>query len=450
MPHKHNDINHGVDPEQIRRYLAGELDDKAMHLLEKQALDDPFLAEALEGFAEYAPDQQLNLSDLDARLEQRVAGKKERKLPVYYRWAVAAAILLLAGIGVMKMWPLPETKEVANVVVKRDSIAPAAITDESGKAVDKTPALAAPDLAKSDIRKPLSEPVVTIPREERQVLKEEVARGSYSQGALSDKAPEIYKKESEMVSKDTVYEPAYAAASAPAPAASKARKIQSADLGSVAMSQPEPSRLRELKGKVIDKNNNPLQGASIRVANTNKGTVTDAEGNFALQVDKSANVKLNVDFVGYEHKNLDVANTENNLNITVPEINTSLDEVVVVAYGIQKKKSMRSYSTTTIKSEELKAAVRPPVPEQGIESYQKYLVQYIHYPSSAGNISGIVKVAFTVKANGKLRAFKVVGKLQPDCDKEAIRLIKDGPAWRPASNRKSARVEVEVEFNPEK
>ncbi len=37
----------------IRRYLAGELDDKTMHALERQALEDPFLADALEGYGQY-------------------------------------------------------------------------------------------------------------------------------------------------------------------------------------------------------------------------------------------------------------------------------------------------------------------------------------------------------------------------------------------------------------
>ena len=88
------------------------------------------------------------------------------------------------------------------------------------------------------------------------------------------------------------------------------------------------------------------------------------------------------------------------------------------------------------------------MPAEGFERYQEYLVKHVKYPVSAGDIKGVVRVEFTVKADGTLSKFKVISKLQPDCDAEAIRVIKEGPAWTPASNGKSERVEVEVPFIP--
>ena len=64
MPDKHSNNKPEVSQELIRQYLAGELDDKAMHALERQALDDPFLAEALEGYAGHEPDQSAQLGEL--------------------------------------------------------------------------------------------------------------------------------------------------------------------------------------------------------------------------------------------------------------------------------------------------------------------------------------------------------------------------------------------------
>ena len=64
---------------QIRKYLNGELNARAMHELEHRALDDPFLADALEGFEHASSDQEANLAELTDRLHQRTE-KKSRKI----------------------------------------------------------------------------------------------------------------------------------------------------------------------------------------------------------------------------------------------------------------------------------------------------------------------------------------------------------------------------------
>lgn len=100
MPDKHSNNKPEISEELIRQYLAGELDDKAMHALERQALDDPFLAEALEGYAAHEPDQSAQLAELQQRLEQRVEQPEKGKLRLlYYRWASAAAILVILGLS---------------------------------------------------------------------------------------------------------------------------------------------------------------------------------------------------------------------------------------------------------------------------------------------------------------------------------------------------------------
>lgn len=451
MPQKHNDIKHWVDPEQIRRYLAGELDDKAMHLLEKRALEDPFLAEALEGFAEHTPDQNVHLADLESRLEQRVAEKKVRKLPVYFRWAAAAVILLLAGIGVTKMWELPEKKGVAKVAVPHDSVAPAAIINEKGEVVDRKP-----DFAVSDIQKPLPAPVVSVPHaKEEATLQRDDSPAANSGVSLDEVAPSLAKaKQEEMVEKDTVTEnDALAAVSMPAPEKDKKVSLSPTMIrgrvAGVAVGNAAPAKKRILKGKITDKNNSPLPAVSVLVNNTNNGTLTDKEGNFAIQVDSTSDVQLNVNYIGYESKRLQVDNKQNNLNIAIDENNKALNEVVVTGYGTTKRnKRVAKPDTVDWMMKQEKVAYQAPVPGEGFESYQKYLVEHVRYPVSAGGIKGTVKVAFTVKSDGRLKDFKVINKLQSDCDKEAIRVIKEGPAWIPASDGRSGRVHVDVPFAP--
>jgi lysophospholipase L1-like esterase len=122
MPDNHAH-NKPVSPELIRQYLAGELDDKAMHALEKQALDDPFLAAALEGYAGHEPDQSAHLADLQNRLEQRVNREKGKVRLLYYRWASAAAILLVLGLSFLWINHLELTrqKDIAKVTTPENT-----------------------------------------------------------------------------------------------------------------------------------------------------------------------------------------------------------------------------------------------------------------------------------------------------------------------------------------
>lgn len=88
------------------------------------------------------------------------------------------------------------------------------------------------------------------------------------------------------------------------------------------------------KGKIVDKAGEGLPGTTVRVINKTQGAVTDLDGNFSLEVAKGD--KLEVSFIGYVTKVITVGN-ENNLVIVLEEDSKTLDEVVVVGYGTQKK-----------------------------------------------------------------------------------------------------------------
>lgn len=72
----------------------------------------------------------------------------------------------------------------------------------------------------------------------------------------------------------------------------------------------------------------------------------------------------------------------------------------------------------------------------GDEALQKYIQSSIVYPAAAqeNGIEGVVPVAFTVNADGSIGAIKIVRMVDPDLEKEAIRIVKNMPAWIPADN----------------
>lgn len=90
---------------------------------------------------------------------------------------------------------------------------------------------------------------------------------------------------------------------------------------------------QELKGQVIDEFG-PITGASIVIKGTTRGTVTDINGNFTLEV-KNGEI-LQISFLGYITEEL-TYNGQATLTITLKEDILNLDEIVVVGYGTQQK-----------------------------------------------------------------------------------------------------------------
>jgi membrane associated rhomboid family serine protease/antitoxin component YwqK of YwqJK toxin-antitoxin module len=73
-----------------------------------------------------------------------------------------------------------------------------------------------------------------------------------------------------------------------------------------------------------------------------------------------------------------------------------------------------------------------PYPSMPSAQYAQYVKDHLRREVSSRRISGVVKVGFTVDVDGTLRDFIIMESLNNACDTEAIRVLKDGPKWRPA------------------
>lgn len=91
---------------------------------------------------------------------------------------------------------------------------------------------------------------------------------------------------------------------------------------------------KSVRGTVVDAKGEPIIGANVVVSGTTKGTITDYDGHFTLEVEPGA--VLEVSYIGYVTKNVPVKN-QTDIRIVVQEDSQNLDEVVVVGYGSQKK-----------------------------------------------------------------------------------------------------------------
>lgn len=104
------------------------------------------------------------------------------------------------------------------------------------------------------------------------------------------------------------------------------------------------------KGVVVDKNNEPIIGATVKIVGSSKGTITDLNGKFTLS-GVPANGVLQVSYVGFEAQKIEVKGSTE-FRISLKENNQQLDEIVVVGYGVQKKTDVTG-ALTRVTGEEL-------------------------------------------------------------------------------------------------
>lgn len=96
---------------------------------------------------------------------------------------------------------------------------------------------------------------------------------------------------------------------------------------------------KKLDGLVTDDKGDPIIGASVKVSGTSVGTITDINGKFNVNVTESD--KLAITYIGYLSQQVTI-NEQNNITVILKENNKLLDEVIVVAYGVQKKSDLTS------------------------------------------------------------------------------------------------------------
>ena len=104
-----------------------------------------------------------------------------------------------------------------------------------------------------------------------------------------------------------------------------------------------------IKGTVNDENGEPVIGATVKVKETQKGTITDFDGNYSIEA--ASNATLVFSYVGYVTQEVKVGG-KSTLNITMKEDNTTLNDVVVIGYGTMKKKLVTG-ATVQVKGERL-------------------------------------------------------------------------------------------------
>ena len=458
--------NKKADISQIRKYLNGELNANAMHKLEREALDDPFLMDALEGYTDAGKDQHANLNDLSGRLQQRTTEKKGRVIP-WKVWSIAASVIIVLTIGGLwlKKAPAPE-KQIANIALPAPD---KAVAESKADDTLKTPAaplaqqqLVAQNTKPAPVLKPVEKS--TAKPADKAIYQQEISAndnkvaanqsngnaGYESAPAAAPVKPQEEKKDntqqlSEMVvmnytqqSKQDSIAKAEVQNKARYSVSAVDKKLQGKVEGVTTVTSRDAKTLfgagniggTSISGIIIGKDDGqPIIGAAIRIKGTNKSTVTDVNGKFAISPRSGNKETLDIVSIGYNHT-LVSAQAGDSLRVELKPGANSLSEVVVTGYGSKKEGDDEP-------------AAESAHPKDGWGSLKKYLQANAYL---ADGTSGTVTLLFTVDIDGTLTDFKIKKSLNTTADQKAIDLIKNGPSWDGNSTNKPEQVTVKVKF----
>ena len=389
----------------LLHYIQGRRKGIDAHRIEREAMQDDFLSEALEGFESVAGDHAAVIQQMERQIARR-SQPKDRS--IIFWLSAAAGIALIIGFGwYFLLFESPTTP----------------VLSEALSSVQHTDKVKQPDTMDMTEQTVIQESIKaeqsgkTLQRESLPPI-----QSSYDMEILEDVLEE---SENEMVAED-------AAPVTPSPPVTEeiSKELQQSPVMAEASQRKvaTPSKAtRRIQGRVIDETGEPMQGVNIVVKNRATGVLTDTEGEFALDINDDTIIQAS--FLGYETQEIKPDSSQ--LLIAMHEDYYQLDEVVVVGYGTRTKRDVTASVNTPEESERLTY----PEPVFGNRAYRKYLRENLIIPVDGEciGVKGRVQVRFSVNKEGKPYNLRIMRKLCDAADREAMRLITEGCDWTPGN-----------------
>jgi TonB family protein len=444
----------------IEQYLAGKLSPRKMHDMEKAALDDPFLAEAMEGY-EGMKDREWNNQLVALREEIADKGSVAKVIPLHKtknnRWKAAAAVIIL-GAGTTLTFILNKDKG----------------EEESKPQIAQTITTAQDSIIQVETATPPSvtaslNPTASATKEEKKAIPGSVIESKITKQAdnyisepgapqLNTVAPNAAAGASD---NDKVIVAAPPVNSNPSPAADNtdlakeftleknkafAKQSNDAEVLSRQKNQGLASYKKEavlnnfFTAQVVAADNTPLPFTNISIKKENFGTYADAKGMVRL-VSTDSILNVEVKSVGYLPKTFVLRNNQAQTKIVLQEEEVALKDKTVIGNANmtsnQKSRRARLLTDSAVNVE----------PADGWDNYNTYVANNLDIPEEMLNkgFHGEVELSFDVKSNGTISNIRVNKSLGAEYDEAAKRLILEGPQWKVKKGRKTT-ASVKVQF----
>lgn len=401
-------------------YIRGLRKGKEAHRLEKESMQDPFLADAMDGYNQVEGNHEQRIEKLRMQVSAHSAKKKNTYA---ITWSIAACLVI--GFGISSYFLFLKKSMTDEVFIAEESVStklaePAAPLTPAIPATPTVPATPQKEIALATTKvKTDSTPVSEITA--RQANKKDMiakiqATSQPQQGVLVATVPVMEEVSEETAALQEVV------ATMDTFESESDKKMK---LAKVATILPQNNMI---KGRVTNEKGEPLIGASVTYKGTNIGTITNMNGEFSL-VKKDDKKRLTAQFIGYDPVEIRV-DTSRTMLIAMNENKQALNEVVVVGYGAKKNKKSVTAGTVVKGNEQANKDITPQ-PVIGKRKFQKYLKENLVRPTDekCAQVKGKVVLTFLVNKEGRPFSIKVKESLCESSDKEAIRLIQEGPDW---------------------
>jgi hypothetical protein len=451
--------------QDIEQYLTGQLTPQQMHAMEKAALDDEFLAEAMEGYNSMQPADWKKELDIAKDTFNNNDTVKVVALPKRNNnwWKAAAAILLLGG-GAVTSYLLVNKNDIPEIAqnVKKETVVPI----DSAAAIINTEIAATTDEVKTDIKQAPKTKIIVTNKNTATTLAtaEPVALfdSSFVYTPAKPKAVDAAiqpapiaeaEKSREFINATNALPPSTVNNAAEGLASNRNAANQVEQYNKVVTdSRKESSRDKDrqqqqnfnqnFRAQVVGPDNTPLPFSNITVKEENFGTYADIKGNFSL-VSTDSLIAVEVKSVGYQPRQFILRSNVQQNTIVLAEEDMAYKKRTVVGNANTMAKTKAVSRRATL----LKDSVVNVEPADGWDNYNTYVDNNIEIPDDIlkKNIHGQVELSFDVKANGTIANIKVDKSLCDDCDEVAKRLIEQGPQWKVKKGKK-AKGKVTVQF----
>lgn len=392
----------------LKDYIRGQRRGKGANQLERKAMDDPFLQDAIEGYDSVEGD---HISVIE-NLEKQFSSSQKQHHTRIWIWAAAAAIILLISIPLLLHKPY-EKNDI-----------PAIVSSEKIQ-------------TKQEISIPLLQEDTLLVTQHHKL-------------EIEPANPPVEKIKSELILPENDLSQALAG---------HVVQTDSSDqeLGKIFIRQEALALVNQsdkivVSGRVVDETGSPLPGVTILPKNGYNGTISDIDGNFKLDVSKDEVDVLIASFVGMKESEIPLK--ENVGDIQMRSNDLALNEVTIVAFGSQKKESVVG-SVTSVSPSQLRrsssnlrdatagnvAGVVYNAPVFDKEDFIEYFTEHYDKDICAGQKISF-KVKFYIDPIGQPGQINIKENSCPALEIEIKRLLLGSPLWSKRDRKVTLQIEL--------
>ena len=431
--------------QDINRYLSGSMTQREMHDIEKAALSDPLLADAIDGYRDANPatttKQLLEIAHTlqNENRKQGVIIKMQHASHSWKRWVIAASVTGILGVGAWIIMNDNKREEITSISAPQ--IADTSVITIIGNNRSK---MTTPDTLQNDIAP-----------EEISVSAKNITK----KNVMSDAAPKKIASEATIASTPGI---SYTDNSSALHIADALQlKAEQQGLTDNGKSNSKPIILRGINnnavasdparstfdisnvvynGKITNEKGKPIAGASVVWGNA--ATITGPDGKFELSqlqvTDSLSNVVINA--AGYKNESATLFAGRTAGIALQPETNR-LDEVVIIGHNNKKKSALGRYDE--MKVDTAMYNVESPFPNGGWADFYDNLAEELGV--NRQKATKLLHLKFFIEADGKPTNFTIIKTPDIAIADRAIAAIKGGPRWKNFVKRNAAEIKLNVE-----